>query len=163
MKKLASYLITFLFLLAPVFAQHNDRHGGFVPHSGPAPTVHSQSRGEIPHVQPPRGVFRHEQWRGHVTTHENQRLRLERPFEHGRFPGGIGRDHRFILRGFHSHRFFIDGFFFEVFPDDLIFCNNWLWNGDQVVIYEDVNDPGWYLAYNVRLGTYIHVQYLGVR
>jgi hypothetical protein len=110
---------------------------------------------ETPHVHADGG------WIGHDSGRNDAHYHVDHPLEHGRFTGGFGSSHVFRLSGGNRERFRFGSFFFSVAPYDYGFVDDWFWDTDQIVIYDDPDDPGWYLAYNVRLGTYCHVMYLG--
>lgn len=179
MKKLVGFLaVLSMFAVVPLLAQHGSRGGGggshgvgggHIPAHGPAP-----AKGEYHEApQKPRAfndraghpnaphVHTNDKWIGHDSGRNDPHYHLDHPWEHGRFTGGFGRGHVFRIEGGNRERFWFGGFYFGVAPYDYDFCNDWLWDTDQVLIYEDRDHDGWYLAYNVRLGTYVHVQFLG--
>ena len=147
---------------------HGPPGGGYIPSHGPSQAPHQNA----PQQQGQRANFRdqpghpnaphvddHENWVGHEGG--NTRYHLDYPWAHGHFGGAIGPSHIYRLGGGGPSRFFFNGFYFGVAPYDLGFAGGWLWNSDDIVLYDDPDDVGWYLAYNPRLGTYVHVQYLG--
>jgi hypothetical protein len=173
--------------LAPGFVQHGfaqrgeDHRGGgggggqvghgFIPSRGPAPAPRSaptpraaqppaRMADQAGHPEAPH-VHSNGQWVGHDTGRNDANFHLDHPFEHGHFSGGIGPQHVWRLGGGGASRFGFGGFYWSVAPYDIGLVNGWLWDNDDIVIYDDPDHPGWYLAYNVRLGTYAHVEYLG--
>lgn len=140
--------------------------GGHIPAHGPTPVrgqprIPSNVHEEPGHPTAPHVHADHDQWVGHDTGRNDPHYHLDHPWEHGHFTGPMGPHHVWRLAGGDRSRFGFGGFFFSVAAFDFAYCNDWLWDNDDIVIYDDPDHVGWYLAYNVRLGTYVHVEYLG--
>jgi hypothetical protein len=176
MKSIQLALATLLVLSVPAFAQHNERGGDSHPSGGGHQTIPShgpKAYTGTPHAPEPKRNYSDKDghpnvphvdgrtWVGHDTGRGDTNYHVDHPFEHGRFTGGFGRGHVWHLGGGGPGRFWFNGWNWRIADFDMAFCDGWMWDSDQIVIYEDPDHEGWYLAYNVRLGTYVHVEYLG--
>jgi hypothetical protein len=155
--------------------------GGYVPTRGPVPAREQNSpqnhnaarmqqngvdsnrsfQDKLGHPEAPHVHVKNDQWVGHNSGRGDAHYQVEQPWSRGRFDGGFGRDHVFLLAGGNRERFWFNDYYWDVAPYDYNVVANWNWSGDRMVIYEDPDHIGWYLAYNPRFGTYAHVEYQG--
>ena len=186
MKTRLAFAMTLALVLAlPAFSQRGEPRSGDM--QRPAEPEHNQPRanqGRIPAPPPQRAPrakpeperrdggrvnntphVNNNQWYGHDRPND-KRYHLDHPFEHGRFDH-FGPSYRYnILRiDPNLHRFWLPGgYFFEIPAWDWPLAADWCWScgGDDFVIYEDPDHPGWYLLYNLYTGAFVHVMYMGM-
>ena len=182
MKRIIGSIVAVAVFALPAVAQHAQSHaapapraqshaapprqavgGGYIPSHGPREHTPLPKGGQpdqpghpaAPHVDAATG-----RWVGH-TSAGDANYHLDHPWEHGHFPYAIGANHIWRIEGGGPGRFWFNGFYFSVAPADVGYCDGWLWDSDDIILYPDPDHPGWYLAYNVRLGIYVHVMFLG--
>jgi len=168
--KKALSLATALLFFAAMSALAQRQHAANGGHPPPAPDRREATvapEGEHTpdgHVDATQHV-NNDHWYGHPAGND-ARFHLDHPYEHGHF-SDVGPGHQFGLTRFdagHREFWFAGGFGFQVAEWDWALASDWCWTtcGDEFVVYEDPDHPGWYLLYNMDTGAYVHVQYIGM-
>ena len=102
-----------------------------------------------------------EPFKGPANTQPHRTLGDEQPLAERPLQRRTWARHVWRLNGGAPTRFWSSGSSFEVARYDVGegYVSRWRWNGDDIIVYEDPDS--WHLACNTRLGTYVHVQFLG--
>ena len=163
-------LTVLLAISAPALAEHDDYRGnpyGAAPGHGP-----KEYRGN-PHEYEAHHDFKDRdghpesphvdggEWIGHDTGRLDEHYLVKHAWANGHYRGGFGPKHVWRLAGGEAGRFWFNGWMWSVAPYDAAYCHDWYWDRDSIAIYQDPDHAGWYLAYNIRLGTFVHVNYTG--
>jgi len=139
--------------------------GGFRPAIPRAPAARGGGRVapmfEPGHPATTAPYVRNDQWYGHAAVND-PRFRLASPFQHGRFPL-TGPSHIYTVNRFDAgtRRIWMPGGQFEIADYDWAVTAPWCWTCDEFAVYPDPDHAGWYLIYDVRMGEYVHAQFLG--
>lgn len=151
-----------LLVAAPLSAQTKSNHHPPIPRTphrreaaNAPPRWEPHRRGIVPYV-------RNDHWYGNPSP-DDRRFRLAHPFAHGRFAHyGPTYLYPVVRVDLAARRFWLrGGFVFVVASWDWPYTAPWCWDCDEFVLYLDPDHPGWYLLYDVRLGEYVHVLYMG--
>ena len=162
--------IASLAISLPAFAEHDDHGDQGNPHRDAPLHGPKEYRGN-PHQYDQHYYDGHpdffrvegDTWIGHDTGRDDDHYRVSHAWANGHFRRGLGREHVWHIAGGDAGRFWFNGWNWSVAPYDAPSCDGWRWDGDDISIYADPDHAGWYLAYNLRLGTYVHVEYWGGR
>src|SRR5579863_7424701 len=104
----------------PAPARAPERAPERAPSGGNRIAADKQGHPTVPHVD-----ARNDKWVGHNSGPDDAHYHLDQPFAHGRFSGGFGPQHVFVLSGGGPQRFWFNNFYWDVAPWDYNIVADW--------------------------------------